>query len=231
MKWTSKANNSATQHPRGSFRVSLFIDCTVIATVRPGGGPIEGGVGAPRCSNYIQMTFYNGWKKHHGIKFQSLETCTGICASLFGPRAFKRSDLMLLNDSDVLRKMRDLQVHKPANAQRCVYGDGIYPADAHILSRGSNITDGMASIRIANEWDYGITANLFPFIKWRAAQKLRLHHDIPQYYFVATLFRNFNCIFYGGVSYSYFCGFVRGESRPPPILPPCHLCMANSKKD
>ena len=31
----------------------------------------------------------------------------------------------------------------------------------------------------ANEWDYGITANLFPFIKWRAAQKLMSSRDIP----------------------------------------------------
>jgi hypothetical protein len=57
-------------YSRDTFRVVGFYDDTVLATSRPGSGPNKNGL---RKSNYIQMAFYNGWKKHHGIKFQTLE--------------------------------------------------------------------------------------------------------------------------------------------------------------
>lgn len=63
------------------FRTALFIDCTVIATTRPGAGPTESGA---RKNNYIQMAFYNGWKKHHGFKYQTLELPNGLAAHMFG---------------------------------------------------------------------------------------------------------------------------------------------------
>ena len=151
------------------------------------------------------MAFYNGWKHHHGTKWQSVESPIGICMDMFGPRSFKRCDLNLLEASNINNKMAQVQAGKPANMQKCLFGDGIYPADTHLLSRTFGDGDGMASIRIANEWDYGITANLFPFIKsWRAAQKLMSSRDIPYYYFVATILRNINVILYGCVSSSYF---------------------------
>jgi hypothetical protein len=76
--------------------------------------------------------------------------------------------------------------------------ESVYPVDTHLLSR---VFDGMASIRIANERN-GITANLFPFIKRRAAQKSMSCQDISYYYFVATILRNINVILYGSVTSS-----------------------------
>ena len=156
----------------GAFRPCCFIDCTVIASCRPGSGPADDGENAPRYNNFVQMAFYNGWKHYHGTKWQSVESPIGICTDMFGPRSFKRCDLNLLEASNINNKMAQVQAGKPANMQKCLFGDGIYPADTHLLSRAFGDGDGMASIRISNEWNYGITANLFPFIKWRAAQKL-----------------------------------------------------------
>lgn len=186
------------------FRICCFIDCTVISSCRPGSGPAGDGVDAPRYNNYIQMAFYNGWKHHHGTKWQSVESPIGVCMDMFGPRSFKRCDLNLLNSSNINNKMADVQLGKPEQNQKCLFGDGIYPTDTHLLSRAFGGADGMASIRIANEWDYGITANLFPFIKWRSAQKLLSSKDISYYYFVATILRNINVILYGCVTSSYF---------------------------
>ena len=70
-----------------------MVDCTIIASTRTGGGPRgAGGPLAQRWCNWIQMAFYNGYKHHHGTKWQSLESPTGMCLDLYGPRCFRRSD-------------------------------------------------------------------------------------------------------------------------------------------
>lgn len=66
--------------------MAAFHDCTVIqSTTWPGGGPRADGT---RNDNHIQMAFYNGWKKHHGIKFQSVELPNDLCMDLYGPMSF-----------------------------------------------------------------------------------------------------------------------------------------------
>ena len=62
----------------------------------------------------------------------------------------------------------------------------------------------MSKIRIANEWDYGVTANLFPFIKWKAGQKIKRNKLVTKYYFVATILRNAHMCLYEGLTSSYF---------------------------
>ena len=49
------------------FKVSMFIDCTMIKSQRPGGGPVLPGPFAPRYAYLVQEAFYNGWKRMHGI--------------------------------------------------------------------------------------------------------------------------------------------------------------------
>lgn len=53
--------------PANEFRVFAFIDNTMNATCRPAGGPARDGINAPRNDPIIQRTFYNGWKKLHGL--------------------------------------------------------------------------------------------------------------------------------------------------------------------
>ena len=79
-------------------------------------------------NNFIQMAFYNGWKKHHGIKFQSIELPNGMCMHMFGPKSFRESDLDLLESSDIIDMLKELQAHLPEAERRGAYGDGIYPA-------------------------------------------------------------------------------------------------------
>ena len=84
------AEKGNIHYPANSFRLFGFHDDTVIGTCRPGGGPTNDG---GRHCNFIQMSFYNGWKKHHGIKFQSLELPNGMCGHIYGPKSFRHSDL------------------------------------------------------------------------------------------------------------------------------------------
>ena len=62
----------------------------------------------------------------------------------------------------------------------------------------------MCKIRIVNEWAYGITAALFPYIKHKASLKILKHAHIAKYYIVATILRNCSPWFkYSNVT-SYF---------------------------
>ena len=90
--------------------------------------------------------------------------------------------------------------------QYASYGDGIFPIDTHTIGKHQlALTDRekyenrmMSKIRISNKWDYGATANLFPFIKWKAGQKVRQNRLVTKYYFVATLLRNAHVCLYEG---------------------------------
>jgi hypothetical protein len=195
-------------YPAGAFRVFGFHDDTVIATCRPGGGPDNDGT---RKDNFIQMGFYNGWKKHHAYKYQTLELPNGMCADMYGPVSFRHNDLTLLRDSNLNNRLS--QVQQNCQKQYSSYGDGIFPIDTHCigkhvgdtLSRNDQYENRMMSkIRIANEWDYGVTANLFPFIKWKAGQKIMRNNLVTRYYFVATLLRNAHMCLYEGLTSSYF---------------------------
>lgn len=182
-----------------TVRVAAFIDCTVIATSRPG-GPDGPGQNAPRFSNFIQMAVYSGWKKHHGIKYQTVEGPNGMCLDMFGPMAFRCSDLDLFTESKINTRFRDAQGGAPR--QYVMYGDGIYVVTSHCLSKGDPI---MTKARISNEWDYMQTSKLWKFCKFKESNKLRMDSNIVgKQYVVATLLRNAHCCLYDGVTASYY---------------------------
>jgi hypothetical protein len=124
-----------------SFKVFGFHDDTVLATCRPGSGPaVDGG----RHDNFIQMAFYNGWKKHHGIKYQTVELPNGMCADMFGPCSFRHNDLELLAASNLNDRLRDVQVGRPR--QYVSYGDGIFPINTHTVGTLMSIISNLQLI-------------------------------------------------------------------------------------
>ena len=46
-----------------------------------------------------QRGYYNGWKKHVGIKYQSIELPCGLSMDLYGPLSFRRHDVDLVTGS------------------------------------------------------------------------------------------------------------------------------------
>jgi hypothetical protein len=198
------------EYPQGSFRVAMFHDETVIGICRPGGGPRTQGKNAARHHKLIQQSFYNGWKKHHGYKYQTVEFPNGLAGDVFGPQSFRCNDLELLANSHLNSRLAAVQHGN--EEQYCSYGDGIFPIDTH--TKGKHVGDTsplqryenrmMTKIRIANEWSYGVTANLYPFVKYRYAQKLLKNSMTTKYYLVATILRNAHCCLYEGLVSSYF---------------------------
>ena len=60
----------------GFRRIFGFIDNTINAMCRPGGGPLGEGEQAPRLSKEVQETWWTGWKKLHGLKWHGI-SCVG----------------------------------------------------------------------------------------------------------------------------------------------------------
>ncbi len=153
-------------------------------------------------------------EKYHGIKWQSLELPNGMCADMFGPYSFRHNDLELFDDSKI--NDRIAQVQEGNEVQYFSYGDGIFQCLSHCKSKHAvgvhdNLTPrqieenaAMTSMRIANEWDYGFTALLWPRVKDKSSNKIRNGENVSMIYFVGTLLRNCRVCLHGSITSQYF---------------------------
>ena len=79
--------------------------------------------GRPRIN---QRIVYNGYKRVHGIKFQSVVTPSGLIANLFGPVGGRKHDSGLLGDSGQCTQLQQY-AHCQSHSILCLYGDPLYP--------------------------------------------------------------------------------------------------------
>jgi hypothetical protein len=95
------------------------------STCRPGGGPARDGVNMPRNDHLIQQAWYNGWKKLHGIKWQTADLPNGMNFHVWGPFSVRHNDLYSFTRSDINDLVRDSQA-PDSIIQYCLYGDSAY---------------------------------------------------------------------------------------------------------
>ena len=201
------------RNPETDQEVAGFIDCNCMETARVGGGPIGEGPDAERWIDLIQRAFYNGWKSVHGLKHQTIDSAHGLTMHMYGPTSLRRNDLRLLSKSELNDKLAALCMQYN---QICrVYGDSIYPhlsnvfsmhrGDWNALSLAKRLENNIRkSVRVSIEWNYGVTSNLYGYMK--NLNKLRLlgNSNVSKIYTVATLLRNCHITLYGGISSGYF---------------------------
>lgn len=194
-----------------NFTTCGFIDCNCLECPRPGGGPRDEGHDSERWDPNIQRSFYNGWKSIHGLKHQTLDTAFGITIEVFGPFSLRRNDLMLLKESMINSRLRDIQLNSPA--QLTLYGDSIYPILSHVRgavknSQATNIqkqeNSSYSKVRISIEWNYSATANLFKYLANLGKLKLLSEARVSKVFTVATILRNFHVCLYGSQTSNYF---------------------------
>lgn len=130
-----------------------FIDGTVRPICRP---------------NINQRVMYNGHKRVHGIKFQSVVVPNGLIANLSGPYEGKKHDRMMLNESGLLG---DLELNANYMGQPlCLYGDPAYPLRRHLQApyRNRHLTPAqqdfntaICEVRESVEWLFGQIVEYF----------------------------------------------------------------------
>ena len=97
-------------------------------------GFVDGTVRCVTRSGQNQRVLYNGHKKVHAIKFQSLAVPNGLVANLYGPVEGKKHDSAMLAESGLYDKLVELQAH-PLRGLLCVYGDSAYPYRPQLRGR------------------------------------------------------------------------------------------------
>ena len=104
-------------HARGAPLDSClgFLDGTVPRIARP---------------KQNQRQVYNGHKRVHALKFQTVVLPNGTIGNLAGPYEGRRHDTFMLADSGLFQQ---LQQHAWHNQQPlCIYGDPAYPLSVHL---------------------------------------------------------------------------------------------------
>ena len=157
--------------------------CTVI--VRKGSalqncfGFIDGTVRAISRPGVNQKTVYNGHKKVHALKFQSVVLPNGIIAHMYGPVKGKRHECSMLRMSDLLTKL-SLNAWDTNGNPLCLYGDLAYPLRIHfqcpfrnirLTEEQQNFNKSMSQERVAAEWLFGDISNGGPSLTLRKILK------------------------------------------------------------
>lgn len=182
----------------GGFRVFGFIDNTMNSTCRPGGGPARDGTNAPRNDPLIQRAFYNGWKKLHSLKWQTVDLPNGMNFHAWGPCSGRHNDQESLEFSRLNEILVDMQQGEAL--QWMIYGDSAYinVPDTHILCRHSREPNtprqvaenkAMSSCRELIEWDYGDVGRYWNLVDYKKVLKMRKMR-VDKMYLVAMVLRN-----------------------------------------
>ena len=180
-----------------------FIDDTVRPMCRPG---------------ERQRLYYNGHKRIHALKYQSIVFPDGIIVFADGPYSGNRHDAGLFRDGG-LEEILGTRLKGADGSQLCFYGDAAYPGRLFMFGpyKGSSLTSEetffngrMSSLRISVEWSFSKVSTLFAFQSFKQNIKLQLQ-PVGFYFLVATILTNCHTCFYGSEINRYF------DSVPPNI--------------
>ena len=158
-----------------------------------------------------QREVYNGHKRVHAIKFQSVVTPNGLIANLYGPVEGRCHDSRILGMSGLLQQLQQYS-HSPAGAPLCIYGDTAYPHRVYLQApfRGPQLAankeafnTSMSKVRIAVEWLFGDIINYFKFLDFKKNLKIGLS-AVGKMYIVCALLRNAHTCLYKSNTSDFF---------------------------
>ena len=175
-------------------------------------GFVDGTV-RPICKpNQDQRAVYNGHKRVHAIKFQSVVTPNGLIANLFGPVEGRRHDSGILAMSGLLNQLEQ-HSFTPDGQPLCIYGDPAYPQRVFLqcpFARRPDLTvqeqafsQSMSRVRASVEWVFGDIVNYFKFTDFKKDLKIGLS-AVGKTYVVCSLLRNALTCLYGNNTSAFF---------------------------
>lgn len=181
-------------------------------------GFIDGTVRAISRPRRNQRVMYNGHKKMHAIKFQSIVAPNGLIANLYGPVEGKRHDSAMLAQSQVLTQLQNHSFGPNGNVL-CIYGDPAYPIRQQLQCpfRGARLTaiekewnKSMSKVRVSVEWIFGDIVNYFKFLDFKKNLKIGLS-AVAKMYVTCALFHNARACLHGTITSKFF------DINPPAI--------------
>ena len=173
-----------------------FIDGTVRPVCRPG---------------QMQRVLYNGHKKVHGLKFQSVVMPNGLIANLYGPVEGKRHDSAMLTQSQLLPKLQQYAVDTNGRAL-CIYGDPAYPLrvqlqapfrSVRLTQQEKDYNQSMSQVRVAVEWIFGDISSWFAFMDFKKNLKVGLS-AVGKMYITCALLTNARTCLYQNTTSKFF---------------------------
>ena len=173
-----------------------FIDGTVRPICRPG---------------VNQRVVYNGHKRVHSLKYQSVAAPNGLIANMFGPVEGRRHDSGMLRDSNLYNQLLQYS-HAPNGTALCIYGDRAYPHRIHLqrpfmhgnLNQQQNdYNTAMSKVRVEVEWVFNDISSFFAFIDYKKNLKIGVS-PLGKMYLVCALLTNARTCLYGSLSSDYF---------------------------
>ena len=164
-----------------------------------------------------QRVVYNGHKRKHGLKFQSVAIPNGLIGNLKGPYEGRRHDSTMLYQSGLLT---ELQANAVVNGNPlCIYGDPAYPLSVHLQAPflTPNLTADqraynkeMSKVRVSVEWLFGNVKNYFKYIDYHKMLKIGLS-AVGKQFIVCGLLQNAHACLYGNIVSDFF------DLQPPTI--------------
>lgn len=151
----------AAKNPDHIDGVWGFIDGTVRPVCRPSKG---------------QEALYNGHKRVHAFKFQTVVAPDGMICHLYGPVDGRRHDIYMLRQSG----LPELLEGNPAFHGKLVYGDPAYGCTdvfccpfkgCSVTPRQQDVNEGMSSKRVSVEWSYGQITRYFSYLDFKRLQQ------------------------------------------------------------
>ncbi|XP_071946235.1 uncharacterized protein [Antedon mediterranea] len=188
------------------------------AALRNCWGFVDGTV-RPICRpNQHQQVMYNGHKRIHAMKFQSVTAPNGLIAHLYGPVEGRRHDAFLLRESGLLTEL-EARSHDPQGNVLCVYGDPAYPLRPQLQAPFPTVritpeqvafNAAMSKVRISVEWLFVDIVNIFKFTDYKKSQKVQLSACGKMYIVSGILTNAHTCVYKNNTS-AYF------ELEPPSL--------------
>ena len=159
-----------------------FIDGTVRPVCRPGEN---------------QRAIYNGHKRVHFVKFQSVALPNGLVGHLY-PVEGKRHDSGMLASSGPLQDLQRFSNSPVTGLPMCVYGDPAFPLRAHLQGpyKGAVLTlhqqefnKSMSSASVSVEWAFNNIITCFKFFDFKKNLKVGFS-AVGKMYIVCALMQN-----------------------------------------
>ncbi len=177
-----------------------LVDGTLHPIARPGG------------HQNLQVEVYNGWKRTHAIKFQSVVAPNGMIIHLSDPWPANRHDITMYRQSGVGQDVAAMGAGM--QPVPCLYGDPAYIGEhtvtLHSPYKGANNTldedafnKAMQPLRLPVEWVFGAVKTQWGFLREKGIQKL-CQNKIGTHFKVAVLLYNAHVALYGSQTSKYF---------------------------